>query len=347
MDVALLDFDLPADRIAQEPAARREAARLLVIDRSHDALLDASFRDIGQHLRAGDLLVLNDTRVIASRIRGRKESGGAVEVTLLDPDGGHRWALVRSSSRTRLGQRFSFPGGMVLEVTELSDQGPVRLAVREGDLEATLSEHGQMPLPPYIRRPADSENSARWSRLDRERYQTVVAAKTGAVAAPTAGLHFTQDILDDLGERGIGHASVTLHVGYGSFQPIRTERVEDHKLHSERFEIRPEAAERIDAARAAGGRIVAVGTTVARSLETAVDAAGRVAAGRGSTDLMILPGHRFRAVDALLTNFHFPRTTLLALAFAFGGIELVRRAYAHALEAGYRFLSYGDATLIV
>ncbi len=348
MDSALLDFELPPDRIAQAPAATREASRLLIVDRSRETFAEDSFANVGAHLRAGDLLILNDTRVIPSRLGGSKETGGAVEITLLDPRAGDdaQWALVRSSSRHRIGQRFHFPGGLELEVVELGDAGPIRLAVRQGDLRATLERHGRMPLPPYIRRQRGA-GADDLDRLDRERYQTVLASREGAVAAPTAGLHFTPAVLADLAARGIEHATVTLHVGYGSFQPVRAERVEDHVLRPETFAVDEAAARRIQAQRAAGRRVVAVGTTVVRTLETAVDEQGRVTARHGSTGLMILPGHAFRAVDALITNFHQPRTTLFALALAFGGVERIRRAYRHALDAGFRFLSYGDAMLIV
>jgi S-adenosylmethionine:tRNA ribosyltransferase-isomerase len=233
-----------------------------------------------------------------------------------------------------------------MNIAELGAGGPVRLEVIEGDLRETLDAMGRMPLPPYIRRPLESADSDAVDRLDRERYQTVVAANEGAVAAPTAGLHFTQPILHDLESQGVDHVTVTLHVGYGSFQPIRSQRIEDHALRAERFEIGGVAAQRINDQRAAGRRVVAVGTTVVRTLESAVDEDGRVSPQRGSTALMILPGHTFRIIDALLTNFHHPRTTLFALALAFGGVDRIRRAYTHALASGFRFLSYGDAMLI-
>lgn len=349
MDPELLDFELPPDRIAQAPAARRDDSRLLVVDRSRDSVRDERFVAVGEHLRPGDLLVLNDTRVVPSRITGSKSSGGRVEVTILDPmlESAEHWALVRSSSRHRVGQRFAFPHGLAVEITELHPDGPVRLRVVEGDLHAALEAEGRMPLPPYIRRSGTGQERDERDPMDRERYQTVVAVNGGAVAAPTAGLHFTEPLLDELERRGIERTTITLHVGYGSFQPIRTARVEDHRLHPERYEVSETAASRISQQRSRGGRIVAVGTTVVRTLESLMDEAGRVRAGRGSTGLMILPGHTFRAVDVLITNFHHPRTTLLALAQAFGGVERIRRAYAHALEAGYRFLSYGDAMLIV
>ncbi len=350
MDSALLDFELPPDRIAQEPASAREASRLLIVDRSRDSFVEDSFARVGRHLGSGDLLVLNDTRVIPARLAGSKETGGAVEVTLLDPAAAEdsQWALIRSSSRNRVGQRFHFADELVLELVESSEAGPVRLAVRRGDLRATLERHGRMPLPPYIRRErATNAASDERDSMDRERYQTVFAAHEGAVAAPTAGLHFSPEMLTELAARGIEHTTVTLHVGYGSFQPVRTERVEDHVLRPEPFTIGEAAARRIQAQRAAGRRVVAVGTTVVRTLESVVAEQGDVRARSGTTGLMILPGHAFRAVDALITNFHQPRTTLFALALAFGGVDRIRRAYRHALEAGFRFLSYGDAMLIV
>lgn len=348
MDPELLDFELPADRIAQQPASRREESRLLIVSRSHESLCDDRFSALGSHLRRGDLLVLNDTRVVPSRISGRKDSGGRVEVTVLDPvdeDPDH-WALVRSSSRNRIGQRFSFDTGLSLEIVELDPSGRVKLRVLEGELRSTLESEGRMPLPPYIRRPPEQSGARPVDRTDRERYQTVVASNEGAVAAPTAGLHFTTSLLDQLRDQGVDHTTVTLHVGYGSFQPIRTERVEEHRLHPETFDVSERAASRILQQRAAGGRVVAVGTTVVRTLESIADRDGQIRAGRGQTDLMILPGYRFRVIDALITNFHHPRTTLFGLALAFGGVDRIRRAYAHALATGYRFLSYGDAMLI-
>lgn len=349
MDPALLDFELPSDRVAQAPALRRDESRLLVVERSSDSLRDDQFSELGAYLRPGDLLVLNDTRVVPARITGRKESGGKVEVTILDPvaEADEHWALARCSSRNRVGQRLSFPRGLTMEIGELDPEGPVRLRVLEGDLRRTLEAEGRMPLPPYIRRRVTEGDQDHQDPMDRERYQTVVAANEGAVAAPTAGLHFTESLLQKLRQRGVEHTTITLHVGYGSFQPVRSERVEDHRLRPELFEVSETAATRINHQRSMGGRVVAVGTTVVRTLESVADRGGRIEASRGATGLMILPGHTFQCVDALITNFHHPRTTLFALALAFGGPERVRRAYDHALGSAYRFLSYGDAMLIV
>ncbi len=308
-----------------------------------------SFADVPGLLRAPDLLVLTDTKVIRGRLRGRKESGAAVEVFLLAPLGaaggdGEAWeALARPSKRLRAGMILPFGAGLRVTLSRRLDAGrwEVRLS-SPGPLAQAIERAGEIPLPPYIRRrPGDPAAAA-----DAERYQTVYAADPGSVAAPTAGLHFDREMLAEIGRAGVSIAKVTLSVGYGTFVPIRTEDVESHAIHPERYRLGKEAAEKVAEARTRGARVVAVGTTSVRTLETCVDPSGTVGPSEGTTRLFISPGYRFRAVDALLTNFHLPRSSLLALVMAFGGVDLVREAYARAVAAEYRFYSYGDAMFV-
>lgn len=337
-------FDLPEALIAQEPLADRSASRLLVLDGATGATSHTEFRKLGDALRPGDLLVCNDTRVIPARLFGRKDSGGEVEILVerVLPDG-EVIAQVRASKRPKPGRRIHFDddrGGTVsAEVLAEEAGGFLRLAFAD-DLEvaALLDAVGHMPLPPYIRRP-DQE-------ADRERYQTVFARRPGAVAAPTAGLHFTPELLAELSSRGVEQAYVTLHVGAGTFQPMRVSRIEEHRMHRERLEVSAEAADAIAACRERGGRVVAVGTTVVRTIESAADAAGGVSPAMMETDIFIRPGHRFRVVDAMITNFHLPESTLLMLVSAFAGREHILAAYAEAVVERYRFFSYGDAMLL-
>jgi S-adenosylmethionine:tRNA ribosyltransferase-isomerase len=326
---AELDYSLPPELIAQHPAEPRDAARLLVIERSTGRLEEHRFAELPQLCGPEDLLVVNDTRVVPAKLRGRKASGGRVEALLLERRSGDRWlALLRCGGRARPGLELRF-GPLRARLIRPCPDGTVELEITgpgEESLEHGLLRLGETPLPPYIRR---SQPLA----ADLAAYQTVFARVPGAVAAPTAGLHFSPALLAQL-----RLASVTLHVGPGTFQPIRCQRLEDHRLASEAFEV-PEATSSACArARALGGRVIAVGTTVVRALETS---AGAAASGR--TELFIAPGYAFRAVDELITNFHLPGSTLLALVMAFGGVELVRRAYAHAIAAKFRFYSYGDA----
>jgi S-adenosylmethionine:tRNA ribosyltransferase-isomerase len=361
MRVDLFDFDLPPGRIAQHPVRPRDAARLLVIDAG--ALQDRRVGDLPELLRPGDLLVLNDTRVIPARLVGRR-GDARVEVTLHQPIGsaeatagdagnagageappGHAavWrAFARPARRCRVGDRLAFGADFGAEVLAKGEGGEITLgfACTPPQLLDRLAVYGRMPLPPYIRRaPAGDPH-------DRADYQTMFARRPGAVAAPTAALHFTPRLMAALAARGIDHAFVTLHVGAGTFLPVKVADTSAHRMHAEWYEVPGATAGRVAAARAAGGRIVAVGTTVLRTLETAADAEGRVRAGRGETRLFITPGYRFKAVDLLLTNFHLPRSTLFMLVAAFAGLERMRAAYAHAIERGYRFYSYGDACLL-
>ena len=343
MLVSDFDYELPAERIAQEPLAERDASRLMVLDRAGGGIAHRSFRDLPEYLRAGDLLVMNRSRVIPARLLGRRASGGAAEVLLVRDVGDGRWqALVRPGRHLRPGQRITVDDDLsvVVESEALAEDGRrrVRLLSRRRDVAAALERCGHVPLPPYVRRPDRPQ--------DRDRYQTVYAREPGSVAAPTAGLHFTPALLERLRARGVGVAEVVLHVGPGTFRPVTAERVEDHRVAPEPYAIPPETALAIEEARRRGGRVIAVGTTTARTLEGAARATGTVAAGEGETDLVIVPGFTFRVVDALVTNFHLPRSSLLLLVAAFAGRERVLGAYAEAVREGYRFYSYGDAMLL-
>ncbi len=338
------DYELPAELIAQEPLPERDASRLLVLDRETGAIRHQFFRDLPDLLAPGDLLVVNRSRVFPARLIGRREGGGAAEILLVRPRPDGTWdALARPGRRLRPGARVRV--GEELEVTlepgtsPGPGQKPVRLRATSGDLAAALERLGHTPLPPYIRR---SDRPA-----DRERYQTVYALESGSVAAPTAGLHFTTLLLERLAARGIDHAEIVLHVGPATFRPVQVENVADHRLEGEPFRVPPEAAEAIREARRRGGRVVAVGTTTVRALESAGCDDRTVSAGEGVTELVIAPGSRFRVVDALVTNFHLPRSSLLLLVAAFTGREPILKAYGEAIRAGYRFYSYGDAMLIL
>jgi S-adenosylmethionine:tRNA ribosyltransferase-isomerase len=337
-ELTLTDFDyeLPPELIAQHPLPDRAASRLLHV--TSNGLEDRRFADIEQLFAPGDLLVFNDTRVIKARLLGRKPSGGKVEALVervLEPT--LALALVRTSHRPAPGATFDFDGARATVEGRRDDFFLLRF---DRDVLEALDAHGHVPLPPYIGH-ADDAGDAR-------RYQTVYATQPGAVAAPTAGLHFTEALLARLRARGVESAPLTLHVGAGTFQPVRTERLSDHRMHSERFEVPATTAQAVNAALAAGRRIVAVGTTSLRALESAALAGGghRVAAGKSETSLFIAPGFRFSVVDRLLTNFHLPKSTLLMLVSAFAGVERIRSAYAHAIAERYRFFSYGDAMLL-
>lgn len=349
--VADFDFELPDELIAQTPSPVRDRSRLLVVDRSTGSLTDAVFADIGAWLLAGDLLVVNDTRVFPARLVGRRQpSGGRVELFLVADRGDGTWeALARPAARLRTGTRVHVGDDTDrLDVEVVGELPDGRRAIRfhgEGSLWERLERVGRTPLPPYIRRDVASPGGD--ATVDRDRYQTVYAEHRGAIAAPTAGLHFTPALLEDLARGGIERAAVTLHVGYGTFQPVRVDRVEDHTVAAEQYVVSEVTSKAFEAARSRGGRVVAVGTTTTRALETAVDEDGALRAGAGSTELFLRPGSEFRAVDALVTNFHLPQSSLLMLVAAFAGRELVLEAYRHAVREGYRFYSYGDAMLIL
>jgi len=339
------DYDLPPERIAQHPLDRRDRSRLLHLDRGAQAKAHRCFADLPGLLCPKDLLVVNNTRVIPARLLGRKASGGKVEALLLDYPAEAAFqktvtagCLVKASKRPKPGTGLIFGHGISATVLEDRD-GICRLGFEATEpFAAALEKAGCLPLPPYIHRPGDS--------ADATTYQTVYASQNGAVAAPTAGLHFTPELLDQIRTRGIGLAEITLHVGYGTFLPVRSHDIRDHRIHSESFVIDPATAAAVNRTRARGGRIVAVGTTVVRTLEFAADATGRVRAGAGNCDLYIYPGYRFKVIGALVTNFHLPRSTLLMLVAAFAGRETILDAYREAVEQGYRFFSYGDAMLI-
>jgi len=337
------DYELPPDAIAQQPLPERDASRLLVLERRTGAVRHQVFRDLPELLSPGDLLIVNRSRVFPARLLGRRKGGGAAEVLLVESLGDGVWeALVRPGRRLRPGDDVAIEGVLSVriesEATGAEGRRRVRLLAPGSDAESTMERLGHVPLPPYIRRPDRPE--------DRERYQTVYAQERGSVAAPTAGLHFTQALLARMVSRGIERAEIVLHVGPGTFRPVTADNVEDHRVEAEPYFFPAETAEAIRRARSRGGRVVAVGTTVVRTLETNA-APGGPAAGDGRTDLVIVPGHRFRAVDALVTNFHLPRSSLLLLVCAFAGRENVLAAYAEAIRAGYRFYSYGDAMLVI
>ncbi|MDT8436721.1 MAG: tRNA preQ1(34) S-adenosylmethionine ribosyltransferase-isomerase QueA [Gemmatimonadota bacterium] len=338
------DYELPPRLIARRPAARRDASRLLVLDRATGAVSDRRFTDLPDFLAPGDVLVLNDTRVFPARLVGRKPTGAPAEVLLLrpaagDPDGRAWEALVRPGGKLKPGRVVEVAEGFAVRIEDSRADGSRRVRLEgEGDPRALIERHGRVPLPPYLRRDADEE--------DRVRYQTVYAAREGSVAAPTAGLHFTPELLARIEARGVAVERVTLHVGVGTFRPVDAERPADHRLHAEWWEMRPDVAERLVGRRAAGGRVWAVGTTAARTLETAARADGTYRAGSGWTDLFIYPPYDFRGLDGLLTNFHLPRSSLLMLVAALAGTERVLAAYRHAAREAYRFYSYGDAMLV-
>ena len=349
-DIENYNYELPPSSIAQVPASERDHSRLLAVDRSNRSFSDNHFYDLPELLRAGDLIVVNDTKVVPARLFGKKESGGRVEILVLefpdpaDEDSAARACLLKSSKRPKVGSRLFFDSGVSGKVKEILDGGRVRISFGgEPSIDALLQEKGFMPLPPYIKR----ENNGSHALLDRERYQTVYSKNMGAVAAPTAGLHFTDDLINQLGEIGISVVPLTLHVGYGTFQPVRTVDIRDHKLGEEFYRIEPETAAAISQTKKNGGRVVAVGTTVVRTLESAIESDGSIQPGEGKTDLLITPGFSFNIVDSLITNFHLPKSSLLFLVSAFADLDLIKDAYKSALEKSYRFYSYGDAMLIV
>jgi S-adenosylmethionine:tRNA ribosyltransferase-isomerase len=336
-------FDLPPDRIAQVPAEKRDKSKLMVLDRSTGSTTHSTFSDIGNFLHSGDLLVLNNTRVRPARIYAtRSGTGGTVEVLFLRPDPEGRWTALTNA-------RGTLQPGESLELHDrtltLLERDPAGVWTVDADEHLTdlLETHGVMPLPPYIRRPRDQ--GAETIQADRERYQTVFAEVSGAAAAPTAGLHFTESLLNQLRESGVGTATVTLHVGLGTFQPVRSENITEHQMHSEWYELPADTARRIRETREAGGRVVAVGTTVCRVLET-VGPDLPESGTSGETDIFIHPPYTYRGIDALITNFHTPESSLLLLVSAFAGRESILAAYREAIDHDYRFFSYGDAMFI-
>ncbi len=344
MDVAQYDYDLPEEQIAQEPAAERTGSRLMVLQRTTGEIAHHKFSDFPSFLRPHDVLVINDTRVRPARLIGVKEETGArIELLLLHPLGEDRWeALVKPAKRVKEGTVIRFGSQAQLraiakEKTEAAGGRIFQLQYEGTDLEQLLDELGEMPLPPYIQKRTS----------DPERYQTVYSRAVGSAAAPTAGLHFTKEMLEEIRQRGIAIAPITLHVGLGTFRPVTVDRVEDHQMHKEYYEVSEASAAKIRAAQEQGGRVIAVGTTSVRTLETIAKRRGNIQADRGWTDLFIYPGYQFQVVDVLLTNFHLPRSSLLMLVSAFASREFVLDAYQEAIKKNYRFFSFGDAMLIV
>lgn len=343
MLVKEFDYHLPQELIARYPAAKRDESRLLVLNRQGKSISDDHFGNIFSYLNPGDLLVMNDTRVIPARIFGRKLTGGKVEIFLVRRDEGlsECWTcLLKSSKGLQEGQLLNLEGGMTARVCRKLEGGSWQIEFYgEIPFWTWLDQEGQMPLPPYLQRDADKD--------DRERYQTVYACAPGAVAAPTAGLHFTSELLEKIQAKGVGVAWVTLHTGLGTFLPVRVERVEDHRIHTEHYGIPAVTAQAIKDTKTRGGRIFAVGTTTTRTLEYAANENGEVVAGEGEADIFIYPGYNFKVVDAMITNFHLPESTLMMLVSAFAGKDFVFDAYRQAVNSSYRFYSYGDAMLII
>ena len=340
MNVDLFDFDLPADRIALRPARPRDSARMLVVEADH--LSDRSICDLADILRPGDVLVFNDTKVIPAQLEGRR-GDARIGATLHKREGVRSWwAFIRNARRLRDGETVDFGEGVSATAVRRDDSGAVLIEFNGDELvESLLERVGRMPLPPYIasRRSADA--------ADADDYQTMFAREAGAVAAPTASLHFTKAMLGALDARGVRRESLTLHVGAGTFLPVRAEDTDDHRMHAEWGRIDPATAERLNAAKAAGARLIAVGTTSLRLIESAACEDGTIRPFEGDTAIFITPGYRFRAVDGLMTNFHLPRSTLFMLVSALMGTERMQAAYAHAIGSGYRFYSYGDSSLLL
>ncbi len=340
MRVDLFDFDLPQDRIALRPARPRDSARLLLVEGSE--ITDHQVLELPSLLRSGDVLVFNDTKVIPAQLEGRR-GDASIGATLHKREGPREWqAFLRNAKRARVGDSIDFGADVHASVVEKAEDGSALLHFHgEEPVEVMLERAGRMPLPPYIasKRPADTE--------DRSDYQTMFAREEGAVAAPTAALHFTPRLLEALDEQGVSRETLTLHVGAGTFLPVKAEDTTAHKMHAEWGRIDEATAERLNAVRASGGRLIAVGTTSLRLLESAATDDGRLRPFEGDTAIFITPGYRFKAIDGLITNFHLPRSTLFMLVTALMGLDVMKSAYAHAINAGYRFYSYGDASLLL
>jgi len=347
MNTSDFDYDLPEKLIAQVPAENRTDSRMMVVHRDSGVIEHRHISDIGEYLVAGDLLVVNNTKVIPARIFGHKaETGGAIELLLLEPLAEGRWlVLCRASRKPKVGNVLLMANGRIkATVVAVGEVGRLEVNFEcESPLLEILEEEGITPLPPYIRRsPDDSRNES-----DKERYQTVYALEPGAVAAPTAGLHFSEKLLQELSNKGVSKAEVTLHVGIGTFRPVKVDKVSDHRMDEERYEIGSDAAASISETQKDGRRIVAVGSTSVRTLETAMVADGEIKACNGRSDIFIYPPYEFQAVDVMLTNFHLPKSTLLMMVSALAGTDLMKRAYREAVENEYRFFSYGDCMLIL
>ena len=344
-----LNYELPPELIAQKPADKRTSSRLLVLDRANGLITDRKFSDIAEYIKPGDCLVLNDTRVLAARFFARRKTGAKLEGLFLEETADSVWkVMLKNSRRIKVGETIDLVGKngkpfCEIIASELCDDGKWVLNIAaDGSVEDILAETGFPPLPPYIKRDDNPDRAAE----DLCRYQTVYAKNAGAIAAPTAGMHFTTELLDKLKKTGVNIACVTLHVGAGTFKPVTVEKLADHPMHSERYSLNTENAGIINKCKAAGGKIIAVGTTSVRTLET-IAASGDLKAEQGSTKLFIKPGYEFKAVDAVITNFHLPKSTLIALVGAFAGMEPIMKAYRHAIDQKYRFYSYGDSMLIL
>lgn len=350
MHIKEFDYHLPSELIAQYPTEKRDQSRLMVLHRESRTIEHRYFFEIADYFKRGDVLVLNDTKVIPARLTGKKKSGGKIEVFLLRPQENGKvdesiWhCLINCSKKPKPNSKIVFDQSLTAEILEEEEESFKVRFYYEGTFEPVLDRMGITPLPPYIKRGKDTVHD---ERLDRERYQTIFARSRGAVAAPTAGLHFTSELLDQIKAKGVKVIFLTLHVGWGTFQPVRVERIEEHRMHSEYYTVSPSTAKAINDARRRKTRIISVGSTTTRSLEYAANGKETIKPGRGYTNLFIYPGYRFKAIDSLITNFHLPRSTLLMLVSAFAGKEFILEAYAEAEKKGYRFYSYGDAMLIM
>ena len=350
MDIREFDYDLPPDLIAQHPEKKRDCSRLMVLNREDRSIEHRLFFEIADSFSPGDVLVLNDTRVIPARLVGKKQSGGRAEVFLLTPhendevDESTCHCLVKCSKKPKPRTKIFFGKSLVAEILEETGEGIKVKCNYEGTFEEVLDRIGIIPLPPYIKR---ENGSLPGEKRDRERYQTVFARSKGAVAAPTAGLHFTSELLDRIKTKGVEILFITLHVGWGTFQPVRAEKIEEHRMHSECFTLNSSTARVINAALERKSRIVGTGSTTTRTLEYAANGSGTFKPSKGYTDLFIYPGYNFKAIDSLITNFHVPRSTLLMMVSAFAGREFILEAYHEAINKGYRFYSYGDAMMIL
>ncbi len=342
MKTSDIDFFLPPELIASEALTDRSASRLLCVNRETAAFNDAQFVNFPDMLRPTDVLVLNDTKVFPARIFGKTESGGNIEVFLVEDLGENIWqVLARPARRLKIGRRIVFSSELSANVADKTEDGKVLIQFEAaGDIDQIIDKIGKTPLPPYIKRERDEPD------LDRERYQTIYAKNRGAIAAPTAGLHFTPEIMDAIKAKGIAVATITLHVGYGTFEPIRVDDLAEHRVLPERFSISEQTADLLNSARNEGRRIVAVGTTTTRTLESSMAKHGCFKAESGLADLTVTPGYKFKAVDAMLTNFHLPKSSLLILVSTFTGRDLIMKAYEHAVNERYRFYSYGDCMFI-
>ena len=340
MKVADFDFNLPEELIAQTPMDPRDESRLLVVPREGDQLKEGIFKDIINYLEEGDLLILNNTQVIPARLYGNKTTGAAIEVLLLTPLDEDKWeVLVRPGNKLKQGAKVVFGDGLLKgEIVDYTDFGGRIIQFEyEGDFDQIIDKLGEMPLPPYITERLE----------DPDRYQTVYAEHRGSAAAPTAGLHFTETLMDKLKKKGVKIDYVTLHVGLGTFRPVKVDKVEEHEMHSEIYQVSEETAQLINQTRSEGGRIITVGTTATRTLETVTDEDGVIHPGSGETDIFIYPGYQFKAIDGLITNFHLPKSTLIMMISAFIGREKVMNAYQYAIDNRFRFFSFGDAMLII